>query len=91
MLRLAYRINSNQAASWVLIDPKNDTEHIIDRPASPATITQSKGVIHVESPELRAHIEHESSKLIYVRTTLFQDLKIPGGRYEPAGVMISAL
>jgi len=89
MLRLEYRINSNQAASWVLIDPKSKGEHTIDRPASPATITQSQKMTHIESSELRASIENEPAELIYVRTTIFQDLNIPGGRYHPSGVAVS--
>jgi hypothetical protein len=50
----------------------------------------SAGYIHIRSVLLYAFVslEHDKPELLYARTTIFDQLSIGGGRYQPMGVVI---
>jgi len=93
IVHLEFALSPSLDFAWVLIDPQHEIKHIIEPKADGALIriTGSASSIEIESPHLSAHIlmpDQGSPQLVYVRTDIFAQLQIPGGRYEPIGCSI---
>ena len=90
-LHLELRINPNKDPRWVLVDPTTHAQRSIEHPEPAPQCTLCESSIVLDSASLRAHIlinAQSEHTLIYVRTTIFTELNIPGGRYEPVGVQV---
>ncbi len=96
VIHLELRVVANQPTQCMLIDPKTNAERVVDLPAdlsdaqAPIAITQTAIGLHLESPTLHAHlqsIDADTYELVYIRTNIFAQLNIQGGRYEPIGVL----
>ena len=89
---------ANNAIHWSLIDPQRtslektgskNTDRLCvsaDQQSRPINITQTNALLCIESTTLSCIIATPSGKpaqLLYVRTTLFNRLRLPGGRYTP--------
>jgi hypothetical protein len=93
IVHLELRIEPDHTTTWTLIDPTSSTRAPLDPmpEQTPLSITRSADRLTIESPTLCAHIginTPASPELIYVRTAIFAELDLPGGRYEPIGCSI---
>jgi len=95
VVHLELRIEPDRTTAWTLIDPTSSTRAPLDPmpEQAPLSITRSADRLTIESPTLCAHIginTPASPELIYVRTAIFAELDIAGGRYEPIGCSLAA-
>ncbi len=95
IVHLEFRLCPGLGPTWVLIDPEHQTSRLIEpkSDSGPIQITRSPTRMTIESPHLRAHLctlDQGSVELMYVRTDIFAELDIPGGRYEPIGCSLAA-
>tara|TARA_R110002073_G_scaffold118918_1_gene258320 strand:+ start:167298 stop:167762 length:465 start_codon:yes stop_codon:yes gene_type:complete len=86
---------TKDAYDWSLIDPKGDQRIKINdhQSSTPISITQTDDSFCVESSTFRCFIAtpaNSPARLLYIRTSIFEQLKLPGGRYTPAISTITA-
>ncbi len=96
IVHIEFRLSPALELAWVLIDPEHQTKRLIEPKADPGPvqIISSPTSIVVESPHLCAHLcisDQGVAELVYVRTDIFAQLDIPGGRYEPMGCTLGAV
>ena len=87
---------TNTTHHWSLIDPKGTERTTItdDHQAKPMVITQTDTLLCMESPTFSCIIAIPTNKpaeLLYVRTDIFKQLNLPGGRYTPATCTLTNL
>ncbi len=94
IVHLEFRLGPSLDPVWALVDPTSHAKHMIElkTDSGPVHTANSPTGIVIESPHLCAHIctsNRESPELVYVRTHIFAQLEIPGGRYEPIGCSLN--
>tara|TARA_R110002072_G_scaffold42064_8_gene117725 strand:- start:21234 stop:21710 length:477 start_codon:yes stop_codon:yes gene_type:complete len=86
--------SSDQAMSCSVIDPKHTTRRAIELAGSIPTICVADSamgiVIESDDPtnlvcHLRSPKHGDRYELVYIRSSIFEQLQVPGGRYEPIG------
>lgn len=96
-LTLTLKPDSDHRASpiWTLIDPSSKDQLVIEQAHldEPICISHDPPHTHLQSTNFRAIITESdlgTCTLVYVRTSIFNQLQIPGGRYEPQSATIRA-
>ena len=94
LLTLRYNAAPDASESWSIHDPI--TRKSIELPrmdqslAGIPEIRVSAGYVHIRSASLYAFVslENKRPELLYARTSIFEQLGIRGGRYQPMGVTL---
>ena len=96
LLTLRYKASPDARESWSIQDPvSHDSIELPRMDQSLAGIPEirvSSGYVHIRSAMLYAFVslENERPELLYARTSIFEQLGVGGGRYQPAGVKIES-
>ncbi len=86
--------DADQPITCAVFDPKHAAHKAIELSGlnQPIRIADSAMGIVIESDDptilvchLRASDQHDEYELVYIRSSIFEQLQVPGGRYEPTG------
>jgi len=88
--------DADQPMSCSVIDPKQATRRAIELSGPNPTIRvvdSAMGIV-IESSDLICHLrandQLDGYELVYIRSSIFEQLNIPGGRYEPIGAQVES-